>query len=249
MAEFDSPSNLIAQKGAFYRMAKDSGLIWGTGGRSPLQAAVRLGGWQGGGCWGSGVGPPAVTTVLSEMTMGGGGSLRLEGLHAKYCLHVRLGRLLASRFHFWFLWKDEGGLLHPDLIWKLFTFWVMKTSGQTFSGFISCSETFSQRNFGWSADGARFQTRFWMYTYRNGASNTNNHTTKPQTHKPLVKCVRHISLAVQHSLFILCWFSVALSWALKAFRVKTAFRKQPCSGFIIKALIFRKCSRKLMFEH
>lgn len=28
MAEFDSPSNLIAQRGAFYKMAKDSGLVW-----------------------------------------------------------------------------------------------------------------------------------------------------------------------------------------------------------------------------
>lgn len=27
MAEFDSPSNLIAQKGAFYIMAKDAGLV------------------------------------------------------------------------------------------------------------------------------------------------------------------------------------------------------------------------------
>lgn len=28
MAEFDAPSNLIAQRGAFYKMAKDAGLIW-----------------------------------------------------------------------------------------------------------------------------------------------------------------------------------------------------------------------------
>lgn len=27
MAEFDSPSNLIAQRGAFYKMAKDAGLV------------------------------------------------------------------------------------------------------------------------------------------------------------------------------------------------------------------------------
>lgn len=27
MAEFDSPGSLIAQKGAFYKMAKDSGLV------------------------------------------------------------------------------------------------------------------------------------------------------------------------------------------------------------------------------
>lgn len=28
VAEFDSPSNLIAQQGAFYKMAKDAGLVW-----------------------------------------------------------------------------------------------------------------------------------------------------------------------------------------------------------------------------
>lgn len=31
MAEFDSPSNLISQRGAFHKMAKDSGLVWSRG--------------------------------------------------------------------------------------------------------------------------------------------------------------------------------------------------------------------------
>ncbi len=37
MAEFDSPSSLIAKKGIFYKMAKDSGLVWKIEGlKSPL---------------------------------------------------------------------------------------------------------------------------------------------------------------------------------------------------------------------
>lgn len=37
MAEFDSPSSLIAKKGIFYKMAKDSGLVWKIVGlKSPL---------------------------------------------------------------------------------------------------------------------------------------------------------------------------------------------------------------------
>lgn len=196
MAEFDSPSSLIAQKGAFYRMAKDAGLIWSGGVASSISRPTPS--WTGGVIEEPGFGVGEMTCSLFHR--GDGSNSRTAHTHSGSSCQIlpscALGMGVASSGSS----QDEGHhLLNQDLVWKLLTFCVMKTFGWDFLYFMQCWHSHRE-----TLDGALLQSlnvfwQEWCLLHQQSRNQTPNAQTSGEMCEP--HFTGHSALLI-YSLFV-----------------------------------------------